>query len=48
MMNRRTASGSEVPGISTMIWSVPCRRIEGSVRPNWSMRLLSTSSARLM
>jgi hypothetical protein len=27
---------------------VPWRRIEGSVRPNWSMRLFSTSSARLM
>ena len=48
MMNRRTASGSEVPGISTMIWSGPCRRMDGSVRPNWSIRLFRTSSARPM
>ena len=44
MMNLLTVSGSEVPGISTMILSFPWVRMDGSVRPNWSILFRNTSS----
>ena len=47
MMKRRTISGSEVPGISMMILSSPCVRMDGSVRPNWSILFLEHLQGRL-
>ena len=41
-------SGSAAPGTSMYIWSSPCWRIVGSVRPNLSMRELRLSMARFI